>query len=304
MTELIIDADSQHVGRRLDRVLAEAFSHLSRTEIQQEIRDGHVSVRGRHATRPAHRLRAGDVIAWDVPDRPLLTPASMPLSIVYEDDQLIAIDKPSGLVVHPGAGTAEPTLVEGLLADRTLPVSDDPARPGIVHRLDKETSGILVIAKTLRAMDSLQRQFASRTTRKHYLAVVDGTFDETDGLVDAPIGRDPAAPQRMSIRAGGKRASTEFTVLATLDDVSLLWVRPRTGRTHQIRVHMRYTGHPVQGDDKYGGSTSERLMLHAWVLCIEHPTRGEPMEFRTTVPACFPEYDYEMLDLSRNAPRR
>ena len=304
MTEFTITADSEHMGRRLDQALADAFPHLSRTEIQQEIRDGHVTVRGQTAARPAYRLRAGDTIGWEVPDRPLLTPTSMPLTILYEDDALIALDKPCGLVVHPGAGTNEPTLVEGLLADRSLPVSDDPARPGIVHRLDKETSGILVVAKTLGAMASLQRQFADRMTKKHYVAVVDGTFEETIGLIDAPIGRDPAAPQRMAVRAGGRRASTEFTVLDTLDGASLLWIRPRTGRTHQIRVHMNYTGHPVRGDEKYGGSPSGRLMLHAWTLQIEHPTHGELMTFEAPIPRDFPEYDYGMLDRNRSAPRK
>ncbi len=304
MTEFTIASDSEHVGRRLDQALADAFPHLSRTEIQQEIRGGHVTIRGQTAARPAYRLRPGDTIGWEVPDRPLLTPTLMPLTILFEDDELIALDKPCGLVVHPGAGTDEPTLVEGLLADRPLPVSDDPARPGIVHRLDKETSGVLVVAKTLGAMASLQRQFANRTTKKHYIAVVDGTFEETLGLIDAPIGRDPAVPQRMAIRAGGRRASTEFTVLETLDGTSLVWIRPRTGRTHQIRVHMNYTGHPVRGDKKYGGSPAERLMLHAWTLQIEHPTSGESMVFAAPIPRGFPEYDYGRLDRNRSAPRK
>lgn len=260
---------------------------------------------GEHAvTRPAYRLRAGDVVRWDVPDEPLLKPAAMPLSVLYEDDQVVVLDKPCGLVVHPGAGTVEPTLVEGLLADRELPVADDPARPGIVHRLDKETSGVLIVAKTGLAIDSLKGQFANRMTRKHYIAVVDGTFEETEGLIDAPIARDPAIPQRMAIRAGGRHASTEFTVLDTLGDTSLLWVRPRTGRTHQIRVHMQYTQHPVRGDEKYGGQSAERMMLHAWTLRIQHPTRDEAMTFEAPVPSVFPHYDYAMLDRNRTAPRR
>ncbi|MFC2108560.1 RluA family pseudouridine synthase [Candidatus Bipolaricaulota bacterium] len=296
MDEFIIEADSEYVGRRVDQVLAAVFSELSRTEIQQEIRTGNVVISGKAVRRPSHRVRAGDCIQWSIPDKPILTPSAIPLSVLYEDHDLVVIDKPSGLVVHPGAGTTETTLVEGLLADRELPVSDDPARPGVVHRLDKETSGVIVIAKTLEALDSLKRQFSDRSTKKHYIAVVDGAFQETDGLIDAPIGRNPAMPQRMSILAGGRPAQTEFTVLQELEDSSLLRVRPRTGRTHQIRVHLRYTGHSVLGDEKYDGKPADRLMLHAWRLEIRHPISGEQMEFRSPIPANFPMFPYETLD--------
>ena len=296
MTELTIQADSEQEGRRIDQVLADTFPELSRTEIQLEIRAGNVAISGESVYRPSYRVRKGDHIQWDVPDNPILSPRPVALSIMYEDPDLIVIDKPSGLVVHPGAGTTETTLVEGLLVDRELPVSDDPARPGVVHRLDKETSGVIVIAKTLETLESLKRQFADRSIEKHYIAVVDGAFQETEGLIDAPIGRNPAMPQRMNIRAGGRPAQTEFTVLLELKDSSLLWVRPRTGRTHQIRVHLRYTGHSVRGDDKYGGEAADRLMLHAWRLAIRHPIRNETMEFRSPVPERFPEFPYETLD--------
>jgi len=296
MDEFIIEADSEYVGRRVDQVLAAVFSELSRTEIQQEIRTGNVVISGKAVRRPSHRVRAGDCIQWSIPDKPILTPSAIPLSVLYEDHDLVVIDKPSGLVVHPGAGTTETTLVEGLLVDRELPVSDDPARPGVVHRLDKETSGVIVIAKTLEALDSLKRQFADRSTKKHYIAVVDGAFQETEGLIDAPIGRNPAMPQRMSIQAAGRPAQTEFNVLSEQDGSSLLWVRPRTGRTHQIRVHLRYTGHSVLGDEKYDGKPADRLMLHAWRLVIRHPIRNETMEFRSPIPERFPEFSYETLD--------
>ena len=296
MTELNIEADSEQVGRRIDQVLADAFPSLSRTEIQQEIRDGKINVSGEIVCRPSHRVRARDYIQWDIPDKPILSPSPIPISILYEDSDLIVINKPSGLVVHPGAGTTETTLVEGLLVDRKLPVSDDPARPGVVHRLDKETSGVIVVAKSLLALESLKRQFSDRATKKHYIAVVDGTFQETEGLIDAPIGRDPAMPQRMSIQAGGRPAQTEFTVLSQLGDSCLLWVRPHTGRTHQIRVHLRYIGHSVHGDAKYGGQAADRLMLHAWRLVIRHPVRNEVMEFRSPVPDDFPTFPYETLD--------
>lgn len=296
MAELLIQTDSEQVGRRIDQVLADTFPELSRTEIQQEIRAGKVHVSGKSVSRPAHRVHAGDNIHWDIPDKAILSPRTIPLSILYEDSDLIVIDKPSGLVVHPGAGTTETTLVEGLLVDRELPVSDDPARPGVVHRLDKETSGVIVVARTLEALESLKRQFSDRTIKKHYIAVVDGAFQETEGLIDAPIGRNPAMPQRMSIQASGRPAQTEFTVLSQLADSSLLCVRPHTGRTHQIRVHLCYTGHSVLGDEKYSGRTADRLMLHAWRLEIRHPIRDEQMEFRSPVPENFPDFPYETLD--------
>ncbi len=296
MIELMIEADSEHVGRRIDQVLANTFPELSRTEIQQEIRAGKVAISGESIGRPSHRVRVGDRIQWEIPDKPILTPNPIPLTILYEDPSLVVIDKASGVVVHPGAGTTETTLVEGLLVDRELPVSDDPARPGVVHRLDRETSGVIVVAKTLNALESLKRQFSDRATKKHYIAVVDGLFEETEGLIDAPIGRNPAMPQRMSIQAGGRPAQSEFNVLSELEGSSLLWVRPRTGRTHQIRVHLRYTGHSVLGDEKYGGKEADRLMLHAWRLMIRHPIHGEQMEFRAPIPKCFPAFPYETLD--------
>ena len=296
MIELIIEADSEQVGRRIDQVLASAFPELSRTEIQQEIRSGKVLVAEKNIGRPSYRVREGDCIQWEIPDKPILTPRPIPLSILYEDSDMIVINKSSGLVVHPGAGTTETTLVEGLLVDRQLPVSDDPARPGIVHRLDRETSGVIVVAKSLNALESLKRQFSDRSTKKHYIAVVDGVFQETEGRIDAPIGRNPAMPQRMSIQASGRPAQTDFNVLSVFEESSLVWVRPHTGRTHQIRVHLRYTGHSVLGDEKYGGKEAYRLMLHAWRLVIRHPARTEQMEFRAPIPESFPDFPYETLD--------
>jgi 23S rRNA pseudouridine1911/1915/1917 synthase len=296
MIELLIEAESEQVGRRIDQVLASAFPELSRTEIQQEIRAGKVTVSGDVIDRPAHRVRVGNCIQWEIPDKPLLTPGTIPLDILYEDPFLVVINKASGVVVHPGAGTTETTLVEGLLVDRKLPVSDDPARPGVVHRLDMETSGVIVVAKTLNALEDLKQQFADRATKKHYIALVDGKYQETEGHIDAPIGRNPAMPQRMSIQTGGRPSQTDFNVLAELDGKSLLWVRPRTGRTHQIRVHLRYTGHSVVGDAKYGGTDADRLMLHAWRLLIRHPMHGEPMEFRAPIPESFPSFAYDTLD--------
>ena len=254
MKRIALIVDTEQAGQRLDRFLVDARPEISRGEAQQDIRDGRVSVSGDVTVQPSRRVREKDEIVWEVTDRAPLTPHSIPLRIVYEDDHIVAVDKPIGLVVHPGAGTKAPTLVEGLLHGRTLPPSDDPVRPGIVHRLDKETSGVLVVAKTPGALTHLQRQFASRTVAKSYLAVVGGTLREEEGTIDAPVGRDPARPRRMSVQPRGRPARTDFLVLQRLGESTLLLARPHTGRTHQLRVHFEYIGHPVLGDAIYGTS--------------------------------------------------
>jgi len=248
------------VGQRLDRYLS-GRSDVSRSRIQQDIKGGKVSVNGEPVDHPSHRLHENDRILWRFESAPLLRPARLPLSILHEDDEVVAIDKPIGLVVHPGTGTHDTTLVEALLVDRRLPMSDDPSRPGIVHRLDKETSGAIVVAKTHAALGSLQAQFAERTTVKFYLAVVAGRVDEETGLIDAPIGRDPTLPSRMAINAAGKNAVTEFRVLDRNPDYSVLLLLLHTGRTHQLRVHLKYIGHPVVGDEVYGNPRMDRKVF-------------------------------------------
>ena len=324
--ESIVDEAS--VGKRLDRFLATARPDVSRSAIQREIRDGNVSVSGTLVTQVSRRLRGGEVIAWSLREPPPLEPAPISLPVLYEDDALIAIDKPVGLVVHPGAGTTETTLVEGLLATRELPKSDDPRRPGIVHRLDKATSGVIVVAKTSTALDSLKGQFAARAVAKSYLAVVVGVIEEDEGTIDAPVGRDPARPSRMTVHPRGRVAQTGFQVLQRTEDRTLLLVTPRTGRTHQIRAHLRYIGHPVAGDEIYGGqgavgspiaSQSDlsprgprraghvvqgrsacaekltRMLLHAWRLVVRHPATGEALHLEAPPPSAFPAYPYEKL---------
>ena len=296
--EAIVDEGSN--GERLDRFLASTRPDVSRSVIQREIRAGNVHVAGNAVHRPAHRLRNGEVIAWTLPEAAPLSPAPIPLSILFEDDALLALDKPVDLVVHPGAGTHKTTLVEGLLATRNLPASDDPSRPGIVHRLDKGTSGVMVVAKTDRALDSLKEQFAERMVAKSYLAVVEGTIEEDEGRIDAPVGRDPARPSRMTVLPRGRPAQSEFQVLNRSEDRTLLWVRPRTGRTHQIRTHLRYIGHPVLGDEVYGGSVpASRMFLHAWRLVVRHPETGETLRFEAPPPSAFPAYHYGELPWQR-----
>jgi 23S rRNA pseudouridine1911/1915/1917 synthase len=327
-------AGEASAGMRLDRFLASIRPDTSRSAIQREIRDGNVVVSGTAVRQPAHRLRGGEVIVWSLREARPLAPETVPLSILYEDDALIAIDKPAGLVVHPGAGTTQTTLVEGLLAARDLPESDDPARPGIVHRLDKETSGVIVVAKTPAALHSLRRQFADRTVAKAYLAVAEGTIEEDEGTIDAPVGRDPSRPRRMAVEPRGRLAQTEFRVLGRAGGRTLLLVSPRTGRTHQIRAHLRFIGHPIVGDPVYGRAVAARppasqsdsssrgpgqaahvaqrrsacaeertrMFLHAWRLVLRHPETGAELRLVAPPPSEFPDYPYERLPWDRIPP--
>ena len=302
LIELI--AQEEDHGRRLDHLLAAARPDISRSEIQREIRAERVRVAGITVNHPSHRLRTGDQIVWELAERKTLSPEPLeqPLSFLYEDDELLVVDKPTGLVVHPGAGTRTTTLVEALLADRQLAESDDPERPGIVHRLDKETSGVILIAKTENALAALQAQFAERTVNKQYIAVVTGEITEDEGLIEAPIGRDPTRPSQMAIQPRGKPSQTSFRVLERSSERTLLLVRPKTGRTHQIRVHMRYIGHPVVGDVVYGkGKEGDRMLLHAWRLQVAHPSTGEILRVEAPIPEVFPEFAYS--EVAWNAVR-
>jgi 23S rRNA pseudouridine1911/1915/1917 synthase len=217
-------------------------------------------------------------------------PQPIPLDIIYEDDCLIVVNKPSGLVVHPAPGHPSETLVNGLL--NHCPLSGGaPTRPGIVHRLDKETSGVLVVAKSDRAYGNLVEQFKRGEVAKEYLALVHGLIEEDEGLIDAPIGRDPKNRKRMRV-GEGKEAVTEFRVLERFKDKTLLLVVPKTGRTHQIRVHLRYIGHPILGDQTYGlrkdrNKKRGRFMLHAYKISLWHPRTGKRITFKAPIPKGF-----------------
>jgi 23S rRNA pseudouridine1911/1915/1917 synthase len=281
-------------GARLDRFLADRRDELSRSVIQTAIREGAAMIDGAPCTQPSRRLRAGERIAFDYSPPALLRPQPVDLHVLHEDEDIIVVDKPPGLVVHPGAGTEEPTLVEALLHQRDLPPTDDARRPGIVHRLDKDTSGVVVVAKRATALAELQRQFAEREVVKLYLAVARGRIAEEEALIDAPIGRDPRVPRRMAVTAAGRPSRTLLRVLRREDRSSLLLVRPITGRTHQVRIHLRYIGHPVCGDRLYGRGDG-RLMLHAWRLQLRHPSNGALCLFEATVPQEFPAYPYDSI---------
>ena len=274
-------------GERLDRWLAAQLPELSRARIQSLIRDGNVQLGGRVA-KPSAKLTSGAQVTIEVPPEPSasIEPEPMDVDVLHEDADIVVVDKPSGWVVHPGAGHARGTLVNGLLHGRELARGSDPSRPGIVHRLDKATSGVLVAAKTERAYANLVEQFKARTVDKTYLALVHGVLSESEGRIEAPIGRHPKHPQQQAVRSvGGKAAITDFRVLTTFGDRTLLAVFPKTGRTHQIRVHLAAIGHPVVGDPVYGrGEEAETLMLHAWRLAVDHPATGERIRFTAAPP--------------------
>jgi 23S rRNA pseudouridine1911/1915/1917 synthase len=280
-------------GQRFDRWLCLCLPQLSRSRIQRLIRQGHATLNGQPA-KPSTPLTPGARVEVHVPAEPPipLEPEPMPLSILYEDEDLVVVDKPSGRVVYPGAGNRRSTLLQGLLHGRTLARIGAPERPGVVHRLDKETSGVILFAKSDSAYYSLIRQFKDRTVQKTYLALVHGRVEQDEGRIEAPLGRDVQNRQRRAIRKrGGRPAVTEFRVLQRHDDATLLQVSPLTGRTHQIRVHLTAIGHPVVGDPLYGRKnrkeSTQRLMLHAWKLAITHPRSGRVLEFIAPVPAEF-----------------
>jgi 23S rRNA pseudouridine1911/1915/1917 synthase len=290
----VLTVDGAAAGMRLDRWLVTAVPDLSRARLQTLIEDGHVRVGGARM-KAAHRLRGGEAVEIEIPAAPAqeLVPEPMALAIVYEDDHVLVVDKPAGMVVHPGAGVDRGTLAAGVLAHapQTATVGGQ-RRPGIVHRLDKGTSGVLVLAKTSLAYHALVAQLAAREVTREYLAVVHGRVKGPEGRVDAPIGRDPHHRQRMAIRPAGqgRRAVTRFRVVERFGDFSLLECRLETGRTHQIRVHLASLGHPVVGDVAYGRGQPcppvdlDGVALHAARLAFVHPVTQERLEFSAQLP--------------------
>ncbi|HYE93247.1 MAG TPA: RluA family pseudouridine synthase [Terriglobales bacterium] len=281
-------------GERLDRWLAARVPEVSRARLQSLIEDGHVRVDG-VARKRAYRLQGGESVEVEIPARVPddLRPEPIALTIVHEDEDVLVVDKPAGMVVHPGAGHATATLAAAALAHApAIATVGGRQRPGIVHRLDKDTSGLLVIAKTQRAYDSLTRQLVARTVSRRYAAVVHGRVRGDSGTVDAPIGRDPVHRQRMAIRPPdkGKRAVSRWRVVERFPQYTRLEVSLETGRTHQIRVHVASLGHPVVGDRVYGGKLRppiafDGLALHAAALSFLHPATHAVQEFTSSLPA-------------------
>lgn len=275
-------------GVRIDKYVAQHGGEISRSYARKLIDEGHITVNNK-LVKASTRLEAGDKVNIELPSPVAISllPEEMALKIVYEDSDLLVIDKPAGLVVHPGAGHSSHTLVNALLAHcPDLAGIKGSLRPGIVHRLDKDTSGLMMVAKNDLAQASLSSQLKARSVVKKYLALVSGHLSPQQGAIEAPIGRDPSHRQRMAVVSKGREARTLYRVMKYLGDYTLVEVTPETGRTHQIRVHLSAIGHPVVGDSIYGKRSPflARLFLHASTLGFKHPRTGQYMEFKSELP--------------------
>ncbi|MGJ9460618.1 RluA family pseudouridine synthase [Oceanobacillus sp. CF4.6] len=294
MTYFKHDVTEEQNKTRLDKVLAEINPERSRSQIQTWISKNHVLVNGEPA-KANHKCQTGDEITWSIPEvEPLdIKAEDIPLSIVYEDSDLLVVNKPKGMVVHPSAGHQNGTLVNALLYHcKDLSGINGVERPGIVHRIDKDTSGLLVVAKNDHTHVHLSEQLSNREIKRKYEAIVHGEITHETGMIDAPIGRDPKDRQKMGIVDKGKPAITHFKVLKHFPDFTHVECQLDTGRTHQIRVHMRYIGFPLVGDPKYGQRKTldtNGQALHAKSLAFVHPRTEEWLEFEIDAPAVFQE---------------
>lgn len=281
-------------GARVDACLTKQCE-LSRSRIAALIMEGAMTIDGKNETKPAVKISAGQCIELTIPEvREVgIIAQNIPLDILYQDSDIVIVNKPCGMVVHPAAGNEDKTLVNALLYHvKDLSGIGGEMRPGIVHRLDKDTSGLILIAKNDRAHAAMSEQFKSRSMEKHYRAVAFGSFREDSGLIDAPLARHPVDRKKMAIVPGGKPSKTEWKVIEHLKSATYLDVHLLTGRTHQIRVHMQSIGHPLLGDRIYAPNIKTavripRLMLHAYSLAFTHPTTGERMEVTAPIPDQF-----------------
>jgi len=275
-------------GTRLDKFAVEKYPELSRTHAQKLIGDGYITVNG-HVAKASLKLSAGDrvdIVILPAPSSPL-SPEAIPLNIIYEDDDLLVVDKPAGLAVHPAPGHPGHTLINAILSHFPhLADISDSLRPGVVHRLDKDTSGVMLVAKNRAAQANLINQFRARSVAKAYLVLVKGKLTPERGIIEAAIGRDPRNRKRMAVVTLGREARTEYRVIKYIGDYTLLEVIPETGRTHQIRVHLSAIGYPVVGDVVYGVKSSylSRQFLHACRLGFKLPSTGEYVEFKSELP--------------------
>ena len=279
-------ADKQDA--RLDKYVCQKCPELSRTQVQKLIGDGYITVNDR-VTKAGLKLNPGDRVNIIIPPAAPspLSPEALPLTIIYEDNDLLVIDKPAGLTIHPAPGHYSHTLVNAILSYLpNLPDTGNSLRPGIVHRLDKDTSGVMVVAKNGAAQANLISQFKAHGVVKAYLVLVKGHLSPENGVIEAPIGRDPRNRKRMAVAAEGREARTQYQVVKYIDNYTLLEVRPETGRTHQIRVHLSAIGYPVVGDTTYGVKSAylSRQFIHASRLGFKLPSTGEYVEFESELP--------------------
>ena len=290
MTSQTVKLICPTTNQRLDKLLAASIPNLSRTQARRLIETGQVSAAGLDL-KPNTMLAPGVEITVILPEPETveLVAQNIPLDILFEDAHLVALNKPTGLVVHPAAGHKQETLVNALLNRYPDLAGLHPSRPGIVHRLDKETSGVMVVGRTQAALENLQAQLKSRQVEKIYLALTHGRLKTQTGLIDVPLGRHPQHRQRRAALPEGKPARTHFQVLETFNNHSLLQLRLETGRTHQIRVHLAWLGHPVVGDSLYGrkreGIPIARQFLHANRLAVDHPHSGQRLTFAAPIPS-------------------
>ncbi len=285
------DLIAERDGERLDRFVARSLPELTRSRARRLIDGGFVMVDGRLPAKAGAPLASGQRVRVRVPppEPATLEPEAIPLRIVYEDDDLLVVDKPAGMTVHPAPGHSSGTLVHAVLAHcPNLSALGGEGRPGIVHRLDKDTSGLIIVAKNDAAHLSLARQLKERRVEKTYIALVEGRLKQREGVIDAPIGRHPARRKKMAVVEGGREARTRYRVLREIDGRTLVEVRPETGRTHQIRVHLASIGHPVVGDPVYGrgrpAGPLRRQFLHAQRLAFRHPRTGDRLELEAELP--------------------
>lgn len=295
MEYMTFAAEKEDIGIRIDVFLADALEDVSRSGVQKLMEQGHIQLNGK-AVKPNYKLREKDVIDVQIPDvvEPEILPENIPLDILYEDQDVIVLNKPQGMVVHPAPGHTSGTLVNALMYHCGAELSgiNGEKRPGIVHRIDKDTSGVLMVAKNNAAHQSLAEQLAVHSITRKYNAIVYNGFSEESGTVDQPIGRNPQDRKKMAVtQKHSRHAVTHYRVLERLGNFTLIEAQLETGRTHQIRVHMTYIGHPLLGDTVYGKKKQpfglEGQVLHARVLGFRHPSTGEYMEFEAPLPPYF-----------------